>query len=205
MFDVGGFYGSKTFVFVSLGARVVVVEPNPDCVRLLQRRFRRRDHVRLIPAIASNAEGEATVWVDDQVPEITSVQREWLSSGPAAPGIGPARPVHVRSRTLDSLIDEFGCPRYVKIDAEGHEPQVLQGLHHRCDFISFEVHRRDPDKVARCLDEISRLGEFRLNLVYENQKRFVFDHWLTRSEWQQWVWGDATPHTADLFCHVVPR
>lgn len=203
VFDVGAFYGSRTYVFANLGARVVAVEPNPVCVRWLQRRFGRNDRVHIVPAIASNAEGDATVWVDDQVPEITSVDKEWLRSGPATPGGGLVHPVDVRSRTLDSLIDEFGCPRYVKIDAEGHEPHVLQGLHHRCDFISFEIHRGDSHKASRCLDEISRLGDFRLNLVYENQTHFAFDRWLTAAEWRQLTWHNDAPKTADMFCRLV--
>ncbi len=204
VFDIGAFYGSRTFVFASLGSRVVAVEPNPVCLRLLQRRFGKNERVCIVPGIASNAEGETTVWIDDQVPEITSVHREWLSSGPATPGTGLARPLNVRSRTLDSLIEEFGCPRYIKIDAEGHEQQVLQGLHRRCEFISLEIHRRDPTKVARCLEEIARLGDFRLNLVYENRSQFAFDRWLTPSEWRQRPWDDAAPNTADLFCHIAP-
>jgi len=202
VFDIGAFFGSRSFVFTGLGGRVVAVEPNPTCAAWLQRRFGNRGSVRIVPGIASNTAGETTLWIDDQVPEIASVNREWLSSGPALAMARSPRPMSVRSTTLDALIEEFGHPRYIKIDAEGHEPHVLEGLHQRCDYISIELHRDDPDKLPICLTEIGRLGDFRVNLVYENAAQFAFDHWLSLEEWHRWTWDDEAPGTADLFCRL---
>ena len=39
VFDIGANTGHLTQVFLSLGARVVCVEPHPDCVKALKKKF----------------------------------------------------------------------------------------------------------------------------------------------------------------------
>ena len=43
VFDVGANIGDKTEIFLGLGARVVAVEPQPDCMRELKARCRSKE------------------------------------------------------------------------------------------------------------------------------------------------------------------
>ena len=47
--DIGANVGKLTAVFMSLGARVVAVEPQPACVTTLKRRFGTQPQVTIIP------------------------------------------------------------------------------------------------------------------------------------------------------------
>ena len=40
--------------------------------------------------------------------------------------------------TLDALIERHGVPSFVKVDAEGFEEEVLQGLSRSIKALSFE-------------------------------------------------------------------
>ena len=41
--------------------------------------------------------------------------------------------------TLDSLIDEYGLPQFIKLDIEGYESYALRGLSQPVPFIQFEI------------------------------------------------------------------
>ena len=45
-FDIGAHLGDRTAHFLTLGARVVAVEPQPQLMALLRRRFGRNPHLR---------------------------------------------------------------------------------------------------------------------------------------------------------------
>src|SRR5262249_60695009 len=46
--------------------------------------------------------------------------------------------IEVNVVTLDSLIDEFGVPDYIKIDVEGFDLEVLRGLSQPIALLSVE-------------------------------------------------------------------
>ncbi len=55
-FDVGASVGSRTAVFLELGARVVALEPEERCVAVLRRRFRGRP-VEIVAGAAGSQSG----------------------------------------------------------------------------------------------------------------------------------------------------
>jgi hypothetical protein len=55
--------------------------------------------------------------------------------------------------TLDSLIEEFGSPGFIKIDVEGYEFEVLSGLSRPVRALSFEF----PEYLAAASQRVERL------------------------------------------------
>src|SRR6186997_2056305 len=58
-FDVGAHVGSRTRVFLALGARVVAIEPQPDFMKLLRRWYGANPNVTLIDDALGAASGQA--------------------------------------------------------------------------------------------------------------------------------------------------
>jgi predicted RNA methylase len=56
VFDVGANVGVVSSIFVSLGARVVAVEPNPDCVRHIELSYADKD-INIIQAAIGATNG----------------------------------------------------------------------------------------------------------------------------------------------------
>src|SRR5271166_5815912 len=54
--------------------------------------------------------------------------------------------------TLDTLIEHFGMPHFIKIDVEGFEEKVLSGLSAQPPLISFEFTAAFLTPVMRCLE-----------------------------------------------------
>jgi FkbM family methyltransferase len=164
VFDVGANLGHYTETFVALGARVVAVDPDPRNVRFLRKRF---------PAIAveacaiGSAEGTATLYLADQEQtNCTSLHAHWVDRNASRAG-----EITVPVQTLDNLIARYGEPRYIKVDTEGHDYDVLCGLSFRPDWISFEFSLVDLEPAFKCI-ELFPAYEF--NLVIEDSFRYEY-------------------------------
>jgi hypothetical protein len=64
----------------------------------------------------------------------------------------------VETDTLDALIDKWGSPAFCKIDVEGFEYNVLQGLTRQIDALSFEFSMGVVDCTIRCIEYLAGLG-----------------------------------------------
>ncbi len=119
--DVGGNRGVYAYRMWRLGATVEVFEPNPACSRVLEAWARRRPGVTIHPVGLSDHEG-ATVL---RVPvDAAGVEHDASASMEPHP-FALVRERKVRLRRLDGF--GWGDVRFVKIDVEGHEFDVLRG------------------------------------------------------------------------------
>src|SRR5206468_10147566 len=64
-FDVGANAGNRTKVFVRLAAKVVAVEPQERCGRLLAALQRRSPNLRIVCKALGPSEGEAEMYLSD--------------------------------------------------------------------------------------------------------------------------------------------
>lgn len=200
VFDVGANVGERTATFVSLGARVVAVEPQADCAARLRERF--GDRVEVVEAAAGSAAGEAELLVASYH-TISSLSREWVDAVRASGRFSAFawdRKVRVPVVTLDDLIHRFGHPAFCKIDVEGYELQVLEGLTQAVPALSFEFTFELIESRLACVDRLDALGMSRFNFSEGESMRLVHDTWLTAGEIRQYLRG--TPETAAFFGDV---
>jgi FkbM family methyltransferase len=159
VFDVGANRGEMTATFLELGARVVAVEPTPELAALVERRYRSK---RLaVEACAIGAEpGTATLHLGSY-DEHSTLSDEWKELVPDR----WAGSIEVPVRTLDQLIADHGVPEFVKIDVEGYELQVLQGLSQRVPALSFEFRSDMTSPALECMGALLELGPYRFGFA----------------------------------------
>lgn len=153
VFDIGANDGLYTEMFLWLGARVVAVEPHPDCVRKL-RAFRPQHRLIVAPVAAGSSESEAPFFLCADSAAHSSLSTDWLSVAQHLPEQGKEnwdQTIRVRVTTLDSLIGRFGVPSFIKIDVEGFEREVLTGLTRPVECLSFEFITDYLDAAIACL------------------------------------------------------
>ena len=83
--------------------------------------------------------------------------------------------------TLDQLISTYGRPFYIKIDVEGYELNVLNGLKTTVPYLSFEVNL--PDFRSEGEQCIARLREIAVNGTFNCAvgNRLIFSDWMSHN------------------------
>jgi hypothetical protein len=83
---------------------------------------------------------------------------------------------------LDTLIEHYGTPDYIKIDVEGFEEGVLDGLSLCPRLLSFEYNLALLDTAFRCLDKPVFAGA-RFNFIGCNDEQFCTkENWLSSED-----------------------
>ncbi|MBP7272845.1 MAG: FkbM family methyltransferase [Saprospiraceae bacterium] len=140
IYDVGANEGLLTEVFLQYG-NVIAVEPDEFSQRVLKYRFLKHKKFRLLPLAISNKNGEQHFFVQQSGSALNTLSEKWrtiIEDGKF--GFSNQFSKHaVKTVTLDSLIQKFGMPNYIKIDTEGHELAVIQGLTKPVQLLSFEA------------------------------------------------------------------
>jgi hypothetical protein len=84
----------------------------------------------------------------------------------------------VSSTTLDLLIAEYGLPRFIKIDVEGYEPEVLRGLSEPVPFLSFEWTPEFSSAMVESLDHLESIGRIETNYSLGESMELASEKWI---------------------------
>lgn len=189
-FDIGAHLGDRSAAFQALGAQVIALEPQPALAKWF-RRLLKSPHISLLPMAVGPEPGYADIAISVGNPTLSTLATEWRSLvGERNPGFQRVRweqTLRVEMTTLDALIERFGEPRFIKIDVEGFEAEVLQGLSHPVAALSVEFVAGMLEVSHDCLTQINRLGDYRFNAIAGEQRRFRFATWQTPDAMAAWL------------------
>lgn len=152
VYDVGANIGNRVHAFLDLGCKVVAVEPQEACCRTLEKRF--GNTIDIVKKGLGAQEDEKEMYISNES-TLSTLSEEWIDSMKKNrfKEYNWDKTVKIPMTTLDHLIQQYGKPVFCKIDVEGYEYNVLQGLSQPVKFISFEY--AVPENMNRMIDCIN--------------------------------------------------
>ncbi len=141
VFDIGAHVGNRVNVFLRLGARCVAVEPQPAFASLLRLFYGRNPAFTLEQAALAAAPGQVDLHISRRTPTVSTTSADWktrVGRSPSFANVTWDETIPALTMTLDQLINRYGAPDLCKIDVEGSELAVLQGLSRPLPLLSLE-------------------------------------------------------------------
>lgn len=187
-FDIGAHVGNRSRALRAAGARVVAVEPQALFARFLKRTLP-RDVVVVEAAVGARA-ATTRMRVSRLHPTVSSLSADFSREAGAIPGFQQVTwdaEQEVAVITLDALIARHGMPAFVKIDVEGYEHEVLQGLSAALPCLSVEYLPGMVERTGRVLQRLAELGSYSFNAVRGEEGAFLWHDWRPAPAIEAWL------------------
>ena len=162
-FDVGSYTGDSISGLKSLGYKnIICFEPDPSNFINLKLNYGQDPQISCIRKAVTNKSNEIVkMYSTRNLPFLNTLDKNWIIKTRHKQYYRPTQweEFDVETTTLDDFVKSIGkTPSYVKIDVEGHEREVLDGMSFKPEFLSFEWISEKLNNNLECIYILMMLG-----------------------------------------------
>jgi len=179
IFDVGAHLGEKSKFFIEKKIKTILIEPLPNCVKYLKKKYSRNKYVEIIQKGLGEKSSKKILMVNKSMPTTSTIAKHWKKG--RFSNLNWNHQIQIEITTLDNLIEQFGSPKYIKIDVEGYELNVLKGLSKKSGIISFEATSEFLTNAEKCIKYLKEIGYTKFTFSIGEQRKFFCD-WLNSNQ-----------------------
>jgi FkbM family methyltransferase len=175
IFDTGAHIGEDTDFYLKLGYRVVAVEANPALADGLRQRFREAiadGRLILVDKAITETTGSTSFFVNHKDSVWGTADPQWAARNRILGA--DSEQITVNCIRFADLIDEYGCPHYLKIDVEGADMLCIDALKTsscRPKFISLESTKTSWSDLLKEFDTFEALGYTKFKVVRQGRHK----------------------------------
>jgi FkbM family methyltransferase len=207
-FDIGSHVGDRVASFRRLGARAVAIEPQPALARTLRVLFALDRSVTVEQLAVGGKPGEIELKLNLRNPTVATASEDFIRAADGAPGWEGqhwTKSVRVPLTTLDALIARHGEPRFVKIDVEGFEDEVLAGLSRPLHALSLEFTTIQRAVALQAVQRLGRLGPYAFNAALGESQKLVHEAPVDARAIAHWIETlPVTANSGDVYACLDP-
>lgn len=183
-FDVGANYGNRIEPIIDKGLKIVAIEPQPQCLKYLRKVFGSRI-LTVNKGLGEKIE-EREMFIAN-ADTVSTFSKDWIKTTKESGRFDKCewdKKMTVQMSTLDNLIQEYGKPQFIKIDVEGFELEVLNGLNHSINFISYEYAvPEQTEMVINCLNRLKNISpDIECNYSIGESMEWARKNWVSVEE-----------------------
>lgn len=206
VFDIGANVGERVAALLDVGCRVIAVEPQEECCALIRSFKAKPDSLYVVPKACGATTGSAELKSGSGTDVLATISDDYISTVAKSGRFGAHSWEKTRTVpvcTAGDLVREFGMPRFIKIDVEGFEVPVLEGLNTAPEILSFEFTPEMPAAMQECVGHCERLGLVKFNISYGEAMRFARDEWISASRMREMI--NVLEGDSSLFGDIFSR
>jgi FkbM family methyltransferase len=204
LFDIGANRGDAVVAGLNKGFdKIIALEPAPKMFYMLYNNFKNDQKVVPLKFAVSNSNNENIEFYECVEDGLSTIEKSWLTGKDAIYNGKQFRTIKAITCTIDHLVEKYGLPDLVKVDVEGAESQVFEGMTCKPKQLCFEWSLFTLDQhlgQLKRLRDINGYTEFALQYItdhlveptiYKSMSEIDYlTEWIedTKDEWENGGW-----------------
>lgn len=178
LYDIGANRGDATIAGINKGFdHIIAVEPAPRIYKELVKNFIYTPGVVPLRVAVSHEDGMVVEFYEAEEDGLSTMNKDWLTSDDMPYNGKPFRTIRVNTVSLDTLVDIYGPADLIKVDVEGAEWSVFNGMSKNLGKLAFEWTDVTLDDHEEQLWHLHGLG------YTEVAPQFITHHLEEPSDW----------------------